>query len=458
MAVTSMWGCHGSIYTVTKYTANPVKAWNGEYSQAASFHRKGNTEGDNTVSAVMEYTADQMKTEKQLYVTGINCSDDPNLAAKQFYQTRDSFRNTGKIVCLHGYQSFKPGEVIPEEAHKIGVELAKRIWGEENEVLVSTHLNTGALHNHFVVNPISFKDGKRYLCNQTTYKVMREESDKLCREYGISVIDEPKSKKVNRYLALTNMEREGRYTVHAILKQDIDLAIASSPKDFDEFIALMEKMGYRLERRGKDLRIIPSIGKQKPRRLRSLGDGYSEYDIEERIQAQLWNPRRYDFKAYKPKRVAITSLHGLYVHYCYLLGIFPKERPQNRETWDALKEDKLKAEKYSDEARMLGKYAIRDLDDLKDHFAFVSEQYEKKMELRRKLRNSMRRMTDEAEIAETKAQVKDLAAEIRRLSREKELCEDVACRSAGIEAVVELIEEPEKRKQQEKENRRNRDE
>ena len=178
-----MWGCHGSVSTVTKYTANKAKTWNGAYASAATYHKF-----EGSVGAVMEYTADQMKTEKQLYVTGVNCSDEPSVTVRQFMQTKKTFGKTEGLQCMHGYQSFKPGEVTPEVAHKIGLELAKRVWGDKFEVLVSTHVNTGAIHNHFVLNSISFMDGSRYHCNQKSYRVMREESDKLCREFGISII------------------------------------------------------------------------------------------------------------------------------------------------------------------------------------------------------------------------------------------------------------------------------
>lgn len=87
MAVTSIWGVHGSVYTVTKYAANPVKTWNGEYGKAATFHQH-----QGGVEKVMEYTADEMKTEKQLFCTGVNCSSDPATAAHQFYRTKDVFR------------------------------------------------------------------------------------------------------------------------------------------------------------------------------------------------------------------------------------------------------------------------------------------------------------------------------------------------------------------------------
>ncbi len=437
-----MWGCHGYVSTVTKYTANTAKTWNGAYDAAATYHKF-----ESSVGAVMEYTADQMKTEKQLYVTGINCADEPSVTARQFNKTKSVFGKTDGLQCMHGYQSFKPGEVTPEVAHKIGVELAKRVWGDEFEVLVSTHLNTGAIHNHFVLNSISFVDGHRYHCNQASYKVMREESDKLCREYDMSVIENPKNKRTNRYLALLEMERQGKYTIHTIIKNDIDLALAAAPRDFDEFISLMEEQGYRLERRGKDLRIIPSIGKSKPRRLRSLGEGYSEEDIEYRIRSQWYDPQRIGFRLYRPKGKVPTSLHGLYVHYCFLLGIYPKERPQSKVAQDYLKEDKMRAQMYSDEAAMMGKYGIETMDDLREHYLKVSTSLEEKRHQRKGFRNSLRRMTDEADKEYTKAQVKVLTTDIRRLERELHLCQDITFRSAGIEEVVRLIEEPEKQKE-----------
>lgn len=394
-----------------------------------------------------------MKTEKQLYVTGINCSDEPSVAARQFYATKRTFGKNEGLQCMHGYQSFKPGEVTPEVAHKIGVELAKIVWGDKFEVLVSTHVNTGAIHNHFVVNSISFCDGSRYLCNQKSYRVMREESDKLCREYNMSVIENPQKKRTNRYLALLHKEQEGQYTVYTAIKHDIDIAIAAVPKDFDEFTTLMEQLGYKLERRGKDMRIIPNIGKRKPRRFRSLGEGYTEQDIECRIKAQWYNPQAYNFKVYIPKGKTPTSLHGLYVHYCFLLGIYPKERPRSTVACDALKEDKMRVQKLSEEAAMMGKYGIENMDELREHYCTVSTNLEEKQKERRSLRNNLRRMKEGAESEYVKAQIKVISADIRKLQREQILCQDITFRSAGIEEVVRLIEEPDKQKELQREEK-----
>ena len=395
----------------------------------------------------MEYTADRMKTEKQLYVTGVNCADEPSVAARQFTQTKKSFGKTDGLQCMHGYQSFKPGEVTPEVAHKIGLELAKRVWGDKYEVLVSTHVNTGAIHNHFVLNSVSFIDGSRYHCNQKSYRVMRAESDKLCREFGVSVVENPTNKRTNRYIALLHKEQEGQYTVYSAIKHDIDIAIAASPADFADFTFLIEQLGYKLERRGKELRIIPTIGKCKPRRLRSLGEGYTEQDIKYRIKAQRYNPQKYSFTVYKPKGKAPTSLYGLYVHYCFLLGIYPKERPQSPDVCDVLKEDKMRVQKLSEEAAMMGKYGIETTEQLREHYCGVSSTLEQKIKERKNLRNSLRRTAEETEREYLKAQIKVMSADIQKLRREEALCQDIAFRSVGIEEVVRLIEEPDRQKE-----------
>ena len=149
MAVTAIWSVKGSVGKVLRYVANPAKTWNGQYAEAAKFH---------TVERVLEYDADAMKTEKQYYVTGINCSDSPASAAEQFRATKETWKKPGGIVCFHGYQSFEAGEVTPDIAHEIGVKLAKQLWGDRFQVVVSTHTNTGKIHNHFCLNSVSFTD------------------------------------------------------------------------------------------------------------------------------------------------------------------------------------------------------------------------------------------------------------------------------------------------------------
>ena len=139
MAVTAIWNVKDRLDNVIRYVAKSSKTWNGQYDRAAEYHALEN---------VLQYTADQMKTEKQFYVSGINCEENPDRAKEQFEETKRNWEKEGGIVCFHGYQSFALGEVTPEVAHAIGIKLAEELWGDRFEVLVTTHLNTKAVQNH----------------------------------------------------------------------------------------------------------------------------------------------------------------------------------------------------------------------------------------------------------------------------------------------------------------------
>lgn len=128
---------------------------------------------------VMNYAVNEEKTEKKFYLSGVNCN--PAIARKQFQIVKSQFRKEGGIVAYHGYQSFAEGEVTPQQAHDIGLELAKTIWGEGYQVVVATHLNTHCLHNHLVVNSVSFQDGKR--CRQKQWTEISKINDAICRKY-----------------------------------------------------------------------------------------------------------------------------------------------------------------------------------------------------------------------------------------------------------------------------------
>lgn len=140
MATTGIWKIGSRLDNVLKYTTNIEKTNNMEYSKEpyCNLHN------------VIEYVEADYKTEKQFYVTGINCSSDR--ALEEMLITKERFHKTKGILGFHAFQSFKEGEVTPELAHEIGIKLAEEMWGDRFEVVVSTHLNTKHYHNHFVIN------------------------------------------------------------------------------------------------------------------------------------------------------------------------------------------------------------------------------------------------------------------------------------------------------------------
>lgn len=154
MATTAIWNVTDRLDRVIDYATNPGKTGNNDYSNQVFQGLKH----------VLEYTAQDSKTEKQFYVTGINC--DPASACEQMSLTKLQFQKTDGILAFHGYQSFTPEEATPETAHAVGVKLAKELWSSRFEVAVSTHLDKHHLHNHFVLNSVSFMDGKHKIFKQ----------------------------------------------------------------------------------------------------------------------------------------------------------------------------------------------------------------------------------------------------------------------------------------------------
>lgn len=161
MATTSIWKVKNRINHVIDYVTDTKK-----------------TIG---LQQVISYTTNEEKTFEHQYVSCINCMQ--NNPYQSMMNTKEMFHDKKKIVCFHGYQSFAEGEVTPELAHQIGVELAEKLWGNRFEVVVSTHLNTDNIHNHFVLNATSCVDGKRYCNTKKDLYDLRVVSDDLCRKY-----------------------------------------------------------------------------------------------------------------------------------------------------------------------------------------------------------------------------------------------------------------------------------
>ena len=428
MAVTAIWSVKGSVGKVLRYVANPAKTWNGQYAEAAKFH---------TVERVLEYDADAMKTEKQFYVTGINCSDSPASAAEQFRATKETWKKPGGIVCFHGYQSFEAGEVTPDIAHEIGVKLAKQLWGDRFQVVVSTHTNTGKIHNHFCLNSVSFTDGKRYYDQKATYYKMREVSDDLCEDYGLSVIENPGrgSKQYKAWLG----DKDGTSRRDAV-RTDID-AVLEYATSFRQFQIEIQNRGYILEYRGSFLRIRPDEGK-KFFRLDRLGDGYSEDEIRERCRCNYENrPRPVRVAFVYQKRERATGIVGLYRHYAYLLKHFPHEvRPFDRTAYAAMRDDARKMKRYSEEAKLLTANDIVTAEDLQHFTESIGTRFKALAYERAKQRNRLRRMHDSTAMQPTKEIIYDLTAQMAELRQQMKLCEDIAERCGVVEMVVNEIE------------------
>lgn len=205
------------------------------------------------LSDVIRYAVNSEKTQQtdnedctvvHRFVSGINCS--PSTARDEMLAVKKRFGKESGTVAYHGYQSFAPGEATPEMAHEIGKKLAARLWGGRYQVIVATHLDKeNHLHNHFVLNTVSFVDGIKYHRTKKDYHNMQTVSDELCREYGLSVIEHPQRGKSKHY-GEWRAEQEQRPTWRGLIRADIDEAIRQSMTE-RQFFENLRKKGYEIK-------------------------------------------------------------------------------------------------------------------------------------------------------------------------------------------------------------------
>ena len=265
MAVTKIKAIKKRLDHVINYTTNPSKTSKEAYIELHN---------------VIEYAKASYKTEEQLYVTGINCDKDS--IYEDMMRTKRRYFKTGGVLGYHAFQSFAKGEVTPEIAHEIGVKLANELWGDRFEVVVTTHLNTEHIHNHFCINSVSYKDGKKYHDCHSTYALMRYTSDRLCEEYKLSVMEEkkcPKSK-IDYSNFLKGQAKKSNY--HTIVKEDIDYAIEQA-FSYKDFLTILSKMDYSVENRYGKLSVRKEPYKKNIRIERAFGDDYKIENIEKKI-------------------------------------------------------------------------------------------------------------------------------------------------------------------------------
>ena len=343
MATTKIWDIKGRLDCLINYAVNPEKTDENQYNKAEM----------QVLHNVMAYAADEYKTEKRLYVSGVNVT--PDTATYKMQQTKLRYGKTDGIIAFHAIQSFKPGEVTPELAHKIGVEFAKEMWGDRFEVLIATHLNRQHLHNHFVINSVSFADGKKYYDNTENYNLMKKISDRLCEENNLSVIRNPKNE--GKHYAEVLAEKNGYPTIRGQIKDELDEIIKCS-YTYKDFLRILKQRGYEVKDTGKYIVLKPAFS-QRYIRLKSLGEDYSEEAIRQRIIAarngiRILDKSTTDYNAWL-KKYEPTKLHGfkaLYYHYLYLFGkIRKKETPQRVSFY--MREELVKFERYQKQFHFL---------------------------------------------------------------------------------------------------------
>jgi len=424
LATTKIWDVKSHLSQLIAYVANVEKT-------IEKFD-------DETLKALVSYGVDDLKTEERKLVTPINCTVED--APMEMARLNSMSKSKSDTVAYHAYQSFARGEVDAETAHQIGIRLANELWGDKDFlVVVATHVNTGTIHTHFAIGATARNLVRYHDCNET-YRLMREASDRLCLEYGLSVIKNPQRGKT-RHIGEIKAEQEGRLTKRDIIRRDMDIAIKHCLR-IQEFYNLFQSLGYTLEWRGQYLRIRPD-NSTKFFRMDKLGEGYTYEDVQQRIKDNLLNRRIIPYAPYKPKEKP-KGLVALYIHYCYLLGELPKQKPNNREAYAVIKDDVRRARMYNEEAKLLGKYNINTAEELSSFTEGLSNKFKELAYKRAKLRNKLRRMHDTETMQPIKDEISQLSLQMADLRKQMKLCEDIAARSGVIERVVNTIDIPDK--------------
>lgn len=459
MATTSIWRVNGWLGKVVIYVENPEKTANPKfYTQEDMSEQDGQG-----LSDVIRYAVNSEKTQQadnedcavvHRFVSGINCS--PAAARDEMLAVKKRFGKENGTVAYHGYQSFAPGEATPEMAHEIGMKLAARLWGGRYQVIVATHLDKeNHLHNHFVLNTVSFVDGIKYHRTKKDYHDMQETSDALCREYGLSVIEHPQRGKSKHY-GEWRAEQEQRPTWRGLIRADIDEAIRQSMTE-RQFFENLRRKGYEVKT-GKDISVKPPGKERFVRLMRNFGEDYSIENIRRRILSQ----NRPERPAPDPPRTVIrirlfgsleksrkiTGFRALYFHYCYLLGIFPKNKPRQnpKRLHFLLREDLRKLDAITAETRLLARNRIDTAEQLFSYRSEIQQKTESLIADRKELYRLSRTVaakSDEEKTAEVKSRIAAVSKEITLLRKELSLCDGIAARSGVIKEKIKAVREDE---------------
>jgi len=428
MATTGFWPIKGRLKDAIDYAENPDKTTDRKYL-------------DEDLYSALRYAANDEKTDKKIYVSAINCPK--QLAYETMMDTKRRYGKLGGNVAYHGYQSFKTGEVTPEEAHTIGMETARRMWGDDYEIVVTTHLNTDNIHNHIVVNSVSFRTGRKFENHISDHYRLREISDAVCQEYGKSVLKNAKfyGGEKGAYW----VHKNGGMTHRDILRQDID-EVLSKVSIYRHFFEYLENLGYEV--RGDvdspNLSVIAE-GWQRPVRLKSLGPKYTPDAIKERLLRNLDDRNLYWIAIPEKRRAPLLvieyhlrqagKMDGLQLTFAIFTELLKictgnnllaenKHLPLS----PLLREEVRKLDKYIEDYKLLCDCHIDTAEEL---FAFrenVDAQIEELRQEREHIRNKIRR-APESEKPELKLQAKAVTQKIDPLRKQQRIARRIAERS-----------------------------
>ena len=259
---------------------------------------KGRTES-RAISDIIDYVANPQKTDNGKLITGYACDSriadaEFLLAKRQYIAATGRVRGADDVIAYHVRQSFRPGEITPEEANRLGVEFAKRFTKGNHAFVVCTHIDKSHVHNHIIWSSVSLEYDRKFRNFWGSTKAVRRLSDTICIENGLSIVENPKlhGKSYNKWLG-----DQAKPSHRELLRVAIDNALSQSPADFEELLKLLQEYGCEVSKRGKSYRLKLS-GWEKAARMDSLGEGYGLEDLRAVLLGK---------KAHIPRKKTVTQ-------------------------------------------------------------------------------------------------------------------------------------------------------
>lgn len=414
MATTSIWSIKNNLKQSINYIINPKKTINKDY-------------GKDTYN-YLELTDNEynFKQEKVCYVSCINCSENNPYDDMKF--TKEQYQKIDGILAFHGYQSFKEKEVTANIAHEIGVKFAEEMFGDY-EVVVATHQNTNHIHNHFILNSVSFKTGKKYNNNRTNLAKLRQISDSICAEYGLSVLDENISyKNTYKYKVMNN-------DYYRILKEDLDNVISYSVT-LKQVIDRLKKLDYKVYSYNGKITIYKE-NYDKVRIEKAFGNDYSIDSINKRLYSSrqiVFKPlsQRNIFEDYYRNNEHHKGIYGLYLYYCYLLKVFPQKHPKQYLPY-SIRQDIKRMDLISEQTRFMASNKIETKEDLE---SFTENNYEKLSILKGQRENLWKRYhraKTEEDKSKILSEINSIQPTIKELRKIDNYCRAINERSEAIQ-------------------------
>ena len=435
MATTDFWPVKGQLKDVIDYARNPDKTTDRKFL-------------DDDLYQTLRYAENDSKTDRKMYVSSINCPK--QRAYESMMATKRRFGKLGGNVAYHGYQSFAEGEVTPEEAHRIGMATAKQMWGEDYEVVVTTHLNTENIHNHFVVNSVSFRTGRKFENHISDHYRLREISDEICYNLGKSVLENASFYGGDKgaYWA----KKSGKLTHREILKRDVEhcLSLSRSPEDL---ITRLKSMGYEI-RNGYDGKNISVLAPGWQRAVRLSSIGYTIEVLNEWLAENREDVYFYQWRNANPVRKATPLLYleiefrkaqrmdGLTLIFAIFIELLrlctgSVEQQKNRPLSPMLREEVRKLDQYIEDYKLLCAENIGTAEEL----SLFSESLQQKItELeaqRNSVRNRIRRASPD-DASALKEQAKEITKQIDPLRKRLKSAQRIAER---IEPIRQLLDQ-----------------